>query len=291
MRDILLPIMAALASTLATTALADDSPGTDKGGQMFIEFGASTAPWAGNRLCDDLRFMNAAGRADSRMSSLLDPEALFQDADDCRAAFIAEHIIPRIVFGDVSFASDPQYIEADDSPFRYIGDCSDPRLEGPGIGDETVILVEENAPFPLACRIPFLSGAVILKAETKNSLFLDGYDGGEFAYDEECDDPRFEGEGMASSTIRLNVGRDASDCASSSVKRTETVLQDSQNSIDFGNNASRYSYDGECDDPRFEGEEGEGGMASTLVSADKKKDAIDCFRAYKAGRIVLSEQE
>ena len=290
MREIMLSIMVGLASGLAATALADDSPGTDKGGEMFIEFGASMAEWTGNRLCDDPRFKNATDRADSRMSSPLDPDALFHDADNCRAAFIAGHIIPRMVFGDVSFASDLQYTETDDSRFRYIDDCSDPRLEGPGIKpegrdskDKTVTGVEENAPFPLACRIPFLSGAVILKAETKDS-FLYGYDGGKFAYDGECDDPRFEGEGMASSTIRLNVGRDASDCASRRVKPTETVLQ---NSINFGDNASRYSYDGECDDPRFEGE----GTASTLAGADRGKDAIDCFRAYRAGTIRYVEQE
>ena len=276
-----------LASSLAAAVLSqdmDDSLGTDGAGRMFIEFGVSAVPWSGNRLCDDPRFMNAAGRVDSRMSSPPAPDALFQDADDCRAAFEARHIVPRMEFGDVHFTRDSQYTRVGGSQFLHTGDCDDPRLEGPGIGDETVTLAERDAPFPLACRIPFLSGAVTLKAKTGSGPFVEGYDGGNFTFDGECDDPRFEGAGMASSTIRLNVGRDATDCASSSVKPTETLPQ---NSIDFGNNASRFSYDGECDDPRFEGV----GMAETLSRVNEMRDAIDCFRAHGAGTISFIERE
>ena len=263
-----------LALIQAAPALADDGSGSDGPERVLIEFGVSVAPWEGNRLCDDPRFINKV--RDSRMSSRPPPEALFQDADDCRAAFLAKGVVPRMDFEDVEFAGEPQYLDFDGSPFRYTDDCRDPRLEGPGAKGGGK--VRQDGKFPLACRVHFLSGTAILKAKTKDMTFHYGYNGGMFAYDGECDDPRFEGEGMASTVIRQSVGRDASDCKNASVEATLVVTV---SGIDFGNNASRYSYDGECDDPRFKGE----GMAASTNQDDERKDAIDCFRAYNAGRI------
>ncbi len=53
--------------------------------------------------------------------------------------------------------------------------------------------------------------------------------------------------------------------------------------LDFGNDRSLWSNDGECDDPRFEGE----GMASSLSSRNEGRDASDCRELYEAGRINL----
>ncbi|RMD94150.1 MAG: hypothetical protein D6811_03435, partial [Alphaproteobacteria bacterium] len=54
--------------------------------------------------------------------------------------------------------------------------------------------------------------------------------------------------------------------------------------IDFGDDASIYANDGECDDPRFEGP----GMTSTpLLDTDRGHDASDCRAAYQAGTIRL----
>ena len=319
MRELYLSTVVILAAILAVLA-AESSGGSDEAGPIFIEFGVSAAPWAGNGLCDDPRFRNVEGTADSRMTARPPPDALLQDAGDCRAAFEDGGIIPRVKFGDVEFAGEPQYTGGGGAKFRYAGDCSDPQLEGPGVlsdpastatdrasdrgktpprtaatergnrggagGDEQNGDDTGNDTFPLACRIPFLSGAAILKAKTGNDPFYYGHDGGRFAHDGECDDPRFEGAGMASTTTRLNVGRDATDCTGDRVKPTETVLT-GQGSIDFGNNASRFSYDGECDDPRFEG----AGMADTLLPPDTGKDAIDCLRAYNNKTIELTAQE
>lgn len=53
-------------------------------------------------------------------------------------------------------------------------------------------------------------------------------------------------------------------------------------SIDFGDDQSRWSNDGLCDDPRFEG----GGMTQTpLLDTDIGHDASDCRAAYTAGQI------
>ena len=55
-------------------------------------------------------------------------------------------------------------------------------------------------------------------------------------------------------------------------------------SIDFGDDSSTWSNDGECDDPRFEGP----GMTNTvLLDEDILSDATDCLTAYQAGRLTL----
>ena len=51
----------------------------------------------------------------------------------------------------------------------------------------------------------------------------------------------------------------------------------------FGDNTSRWANDGECDDPRFEGE----GAADTLLEADNGHDANDCRKLFGAGKITL----
>lgn len=56
--------------------------------------------------------------------------------------------------------------------------------------------------------------------------------------------------------------------------------------VDFGDDASRWANDGECDDPRFSGP----GMTRTLrLDADILHDATDCRQALEADRITLSE--
>ena len=55
--------------------------------------------------------------------------------------------------------------------------------------------------------------------------------------------------------------------------------------IDFGDDASMWSNDGECDDSRFEGP----GMTTTpLLDSDIGHDATDCRTAYEAGRLRLA---
>ena len=54
---------------------------------------------------------------------------------------------------------------------------------------------------------------------------------------------------------------------------------------DFGDDASRWANDGECDDPRFEGP----GAADTLLVEDRGHDAADCRKLFGAGRISLRD--
>lgn len=50
----------------------------------------------------------------------------------------------------------------------------------------------------------------------------------------------------------------------------------------FGNDSSRWAFDGECDDPRFRGR----GMAVTLLAEDAFRDATDCRILFQTGNIV-----
>lgn len=57
----------------------------------------------------------------------------------------------------------------------------------------------------------------------------------------------------------------------------------SAQTVQFGNDSSKYSNDNECDDRRFIGTS----MARDLDSDDNYRDASDCQRLYSAGMIKL----
>ncbi|WP_156121842.1 hypothetical protein [Halocynthiibacter namhaensis] len=53
----------------------------------------------------------------------------------------------------------------------------------------------------------------------------------------------------------------------------------------WGNDTSKWANDGDCDDPRFDGE-----MAhSILLAEDAYHDASDCRKLYQSGRIALRD--
>lgn len=54
-------------------------------------------------------------------------------------------------------------------------------------------------------------------------------------------------------------------------------------SIDWGDDASPYANDNECDDPRFDGP----GVHSILLDSDRMHDATDCRTLFEQGRIHL----
>ena len=57
-----------------------------------------------------------------------------------------------------------------------------------------------------------------------------------------------------------------------------TLAQD----IAFGDDTSTWANDGQCDDPRFEGE----GAAAFRSPVDEARDASDCRAAYEAGTVT-----
>jgi hypothetical protein len=85
------------------------------------------------------------------------------------------------------------------------------------------------------------------------------------------------------STGRLVITEwDTSDWASMDLGSSGTSI--TSDGIDFGDDLSTWANDGECDDPRFEGE----GTANTLLEDDRYHDATDCSEAYSAGTIQLA---
>ncbi len=112
-----------------------------------------------------------------------------------------------------------------------------------------------------------------------------GDDTSDWARDGECDDLRFYGDGMAFGLTFGNRGRDAGDCRRLYDAGRISLFGIDPNSgyIDFGDDASSWARDGECDDPRFDG----AGMAPLPLARDRGHDAADCRRLYNAGRVRL----
>lgn len=153
-------------------------------------------------------------------------------------------------------------------------ECDDPRFEGDGMA--ATLLDEDTLSDASDCSALFNNGSIRLRASFVNF----GDNSSEWANDGECDDPRFIGSGMASTLLESDRLRDATDC--------QQLYQAGRisfptSSFSFGDDSSQWANDGECDDPRFEGN----GMATTLLDEDTMRDATDCKALYDAGSIGL----
>ncbi|WP_296424855.1 hypothetical protein [Yoonia sp.] len=113
-----------------------------------------------------------------------------------------------------------------------------------------------------------------------------GDDGSEWANDGECDDPRFSGPGMTTTTLLdADILHDATDCrtayAAGQLSLDGATTKDAAADPVFGNNSSEWAQDGECDDRRFTG----AGMAADLLTTGIGTDADDCRAAITAGTV------
>lgn len=132
------------------------------------------------------------------------------------------------------------------------------------------------------------TGLMACMAPGANIAF--GTDAGEYVNDGECDDPRFAGGAMADTLDTDNIKKDASDCeklfAASRIRLARTIADADPaqcKAIDFGDDASKWAKDGECDDARFTGS----GVDSILLRSDAKHDATDCRALCATGEIWL----
>ena len=111
-----------------------------------------------------------------------------------------------------------------------------------------------------------------------------------YANDGECDDPRFEGPGVASFNLASDAFHDANDCraqcqqggASLTAAAESALYGNVCSGIDFGSNTSIFANDGECDDPRFEG----AGVSGIAGDSGRMTDANDCSLMCSAGLAV-----
>lgn len=190
-------------------------------------------------------------------------------------------ITPAVQIDGVDFGDDA-------SQWSNDNECDDPRFSGPGM--TTTPLLEEDIGHDASdCAAAWRDGRLRM-AKVKRMEPIDGIefgdDASQFSNDNECDDPRFEGEGMTTTPLRdQDIEHDASDCAAAyrdgrlALRKVVPIEE-----VDFGDDAGEWANDGECDDPRFEGE----GMTETmLLESDIRHDASDCRSAYEAGKLRL----
>ena len=145
-------------------------------------------------------------------------------------------------------------------------------------------------------RTLLLSAALIAAASVASaqSEIKYGDNSSEWSNDGECDDRRFKGPGMSNSSgfLAEDIGHDADDCKEQYDLGRITVWLESQaqaatqcSAIDFGDDSSDWSNDGECDDMRFEGR----GSANSVVPDDTGKDANDCRALCELSVIFLRD--
>jgi hypothetical protein len=232
---------------LALAALGAAASAQEPSQELEIDFGDNASPWANDNECDDPRFKGRGMAA----GALQDSDR-GHDAADCRAALLAGRIV---LMENAAAALDPPIPEV-------ASDASVDAVEVP-------VSAASNVTAPDADAIDF------------------GDDTSVWANDAECDDPRFAGEGVAASPVRANVGRDAADCRAA-LEDGRAVFQGEleplwsgvHEDIDFGDNSGAYPGDGECDDPRFVGDN----VALAAGRANALKDAHDCRTAFDAGQ-------
>lgn len=111
-----------------------------------------------------------------------------------------------------------------------------------------------------------------------------------WANDNECDDRRFYGTGMAKELDSDDIGHDAKDCRGQFNLGTIKLWQESSaraatqcSAIKFGRDNSKWANDDECDDGRFEGR----GSSDVVLRDDIGKDATDCRAACRNGTVFL----
>ncbi len=140
---------------------------------------------------------------------------------------------------------------------------------------------------PLVAGFLVLSLATVLQAQSNLNAIDFGDDASTWAHDQECDDPRFVGEGMASTLVENDRLHDASDCSAlflaGSIALIESESTASNTTVDFGDNSSTWAFDRQCDDPRFAGR----GMSALLLDTDMFHDADDCRNLFEEDSIRL----
>lgn len=139
----------------------------------------------------------------------------------------------------------------------------------------------------IAAAVSLAGGGFSPLAAQVPAGFEFGDDSGNFPQDSECDDLRFEGEGMAQVLLTDEIGRDASDCRdafeSGTVALNPLFLRpESVSAIIFGDDTSDFSGDGRCDDVRFASADSD---QMIYLAEDIGRDATDCQSEFEAGNL------
>lgn len=255
-----------------------------------VDFGNDSSKWAKDGECDDNRFVSTSGPSATQLDSNIK-----RDATDCRKAYEQGRVKLRadraiaIIWGD------------DDSEFARDGECDDMRFEGEGL-TSTELSRQDVKRDASDCRTAYETGKIQLRQApemlpTRAAAIDFGSDSSRWAMDGECDDRRFEGDGMTGNTmLPEDIKTDATDCALAYAQdrialRTAELPQVLEmpvivpiESVYFGDDDGAWVKDNECDDLRFVGK----AMAKALTVEAISKDASDCKAAFEADRVRLS---
>lgn len=200
----ILPIISVLACFCGVQAMAQS-----------IDFGDDASQWSNDGECDDKRFQGPGMTS----TPLLD-EDIMHDATDCRTAYEAGNLTLAKsggVAAPAGASSGGVYYGDDSSDWANNNECDDRRFIGSTM--TTILNNEDVGRDATDCKAGVNSGALKVwsladsMAATQCAAIDFGNDSGEFANDDECDDARFEGLGMASSVGQDHIGTDASDCS------------------------------------------------------------------------------
>lgn len=256
-----------------------------------IDYGDDSSLFANDGECDDPRF-DGPGVSAAPLAS-----DSGRDASDCRAAVDRG----QAQFVGAGGGVDPADIDYGDntSMFANDGECDDPRFAGEGVAAAPSVNhqrrdADDCRQAVEAGRATLVDAGAVNRSGTSGERMspdaiaaIDfGDDTSSYANDGECDDPRFEGDGVAFSPSRAHWMADASDCRAMVLAgravytgELEALFEGTADGVDYGDNSGPYADDGECDDPRFEGD----GVAISAQRINARRDAHDCRNAVTSG--------
>ena len=100
----------------------------------------------------------------------------------------------------------------DTSEWAKDGECDDPRFDGPGM-TQTTLLSDDILADASDCGEAYSAGRLTLKGVAEDGTIDFGDDSGEYSKDGECDDLRFKGSGMTvTALLEDDIMHDATDC-------------------------------------------------------------------------------
>lgn len=190
------------------------------------DFGTDQSPWSNDGECDDPRFQGPGMTATRLLAS-----DIRADAGDCRAAFDSGRVtligdaLPPGKGTPLPSATQPAAPGAtaaainfgdDTGDWPNDGECDDRRFAGAGMA--SVLSWSQTGRDADDCRTLQAAGAISLWVQADAMAATDcaaigfGDNSGEFAFNGECDDGRFEGPGAASTIGDEFINRDAADC-------------------------------------------------------------------------------
>jgi len=255
-----------------------------------VDFGDNEGGFPADDECDDPRFSGSnvaigANRANTG-----------HDAHDCKISYEAG---TATFDGELQAAFVGEYDGVDfgdnEGSYPLDDECDDPRFSGDNVAASTR---RANAGHDSGdCHASYVAGAATFNGDLEPA-FTGQHDGvdfgdneGSYPLDDECDDPRFSGDNVATGANRSNALHDADDCYTSYLAGTATFVNDLEplfegeyDGVDFGDNSGPYVEDKECDDPRFEGQ----AMAAGTQRRNLGRDAFDCYTAYVDGTVTYT---